>query len=147
MIITITEVTQEFAKNGAEYMKVKGTTQDGKEVTKSIFDNLQASWPLLEEGTTLDFKMEKKGQFWNVIEISAAKEPQPEEATAALPSKAEVQMSKDDWAEKDRITRKSIERQKSLDLAIKVVELLGIKTGITEKAIATAKIFELYLEG
>ena len=72
MIITITEVTQEFAKNGKEYLKVKGTTPDGKETTKSIFDNLKEAWPLMEVGAVLDFTMEKKGQYWNVVTVKPA---------------------------------------------------------------------------
>ena len=74
MIITITELTQEFTKSGAEYVKAKGVTQDGQESTKSIFNNLKDSWPLLEVGATLDFTMEKKGQFWNVTAINPAGE-------------------------------------------------------------------------
>ena len=69
MIITITEVSQEFTKSGAEYLKIKGTTPDGKETTKSIFNNLKDAWGLLVEGATLEFTLEHKGQFWNVVEI------------------------------------------------------------------------------
>ncbi len=68
------------------------------------------------------------------------------EAAPALLNQ-EPQMTKDDWAEKDKITRKSIERQKSLELAVKVVEISGVKTEITEKVITIAKRFEAYLEG
>lgn len=71
MIITVTELTQEFTKSGAEYVKVKGTTPDGQESTKSIFSNLKDSWTLLEVGATLDFSMEKKGDFWNVVAIKS----------------------------------------------------------------------------
>ncbi len=89
MIITITQVIQEFTKNGAEYLKVKGTTADGKEITKSVFDNLEESWELLQEGATLDFKLEKKGQFWNVAGISEIGEPASPQKRNTTPSRVE----------------------------------------------------------
>ncbi len=56
-------------------------------------------------------------------------------------------MSKDDWSEKDRITRKSIERQTALNNAVAVAELVKEYEITTAKIIATAKLFEAYLEG
>lgn len=57
------------------------------------------------------------------------------------------EMSKDDWAEKDRITRISIERQTSLNAAVEVAKLMGVDKVTTEKIITTAKRFEEYLRG
>ncbi len=57
------------------------------------------------------------------------------------------EMSKDDWREKDRITRKSIERQSSLNAAVELAKLLGADKVTSDKVIATAKLFESYLEG
>lgn len=74
MIVTITEVSQEYTKNGDEYRKVKGVTGDGKETTKSIFNQHQDKWELLKEGSTLEFQMAKKGQFWNVVDFRPAAE-------------------------------------------------------------------------
>lgn len=76
MIINITTVEQAFTKDGAEYRKVKGIS-DGREVTKSVFDNHKDKWELLKENATLDFKMVKKGQFWNVEDISIPNLPPP----------------------------------------------------------------------
>jgi len=81
MIVTITEVSTEFTKNGAEYRKVKGITSDGKETTKSVFDSLEDKWNLLQENRTLEFKVEKKGQFWNVVDILEVEVPPPTKAT------------------------------------------------------------------
>ena len=53
-------------------------------------------------------------------------------------------MSKDDWAEKDRITRKSIERQQSLEQAVNLCIANKIPL---EKIGSIAKTFEAYLEG
>ena len=156
MLVTITRVTQDFTKSGAEYLKVKGVTGDGKETTKSVFDNLKDKWPLLKEHATLDFKMEKKGQFWNVTNITPAGEvikSTPSEPTPAGVQKAyetakkELDtMSKDDWDARDKRTRKSIERQTAGNLGVKCVELSGVKEGITKKAITSAKDWEKYFE-
>jgi len=57
-------------------------------------------------------------------------------------------MSKDDWAEKNRVTRKSIERQTALNCAVEFAKILmTVKPGIkTEQIVATARVFETYLE-
>ena len=56
-------------------------------------------------------------------------------------------MTIDDWAEKDRITRKSIERQTALNNAVEVAKLIGADKVTSEKIIATARRFEAYLAG
>ncbi len=67
-----------------------------------------------------------------------------EESHTSLPPASE--MTPDKWAEKDRTTRKSIERQTSLNAAVELAKKVdGIVT--SEKIIATAKVFEAYLEG
>jgi len=79
MIITITDVESAFTKNGDEFKKVKGVTDKGQETTKSIFNNLQNKWGLLEENATIDLKLEKKGQFWNVVDVLPCEFPEPQE--------------------------------------------------------------------
>jgi len=74
MIATVVSVSEEFTSKGAPYKKVMVVDGQGKETTKNVFSGLEEKWPLLEEGKTLDFKMEKKGQFWNVIDIIPAGE-------------------------------------------------------------------------
>ena len=127
------------------------TWQDGK--TDNIFN---ADWlPLLEqsqkENCLLYFTKEKSedGKFYNIkslkliaktVEVSVKK---PSEVNTEKPK---TDMSKDDWSMKDKITRKSIERQTALNAAVKVAELMAAKEKITEGIISTAKRFELYLE-
>ena len=58
-------------------------------------------------------------------------------------------MSKEDWAERERITRKSTERQTALTDATRVAVAkisAGDKDITTEKILASAKVFETYLE-
>ena len=71
--------------------------------------------------------------------------PKPE--IKGVPLNLEHGMGKSDWAEKDRITRKSIERQTSLNAAIELGKALGIAPLTSSQVIATAKLFEAYLEG
>ena len=87
MIITVISVSEEFTKNGDAYKKVTCATEDGRETTKSIFNQLEAKWPLLVEGKALEFKMEKKGQFWNVVDITAVGDslPPPKSDKTVLP--------------------------------------------------------------
>jgi len=73
MIIKITEVTSEYTSKGSEYLKVKGITPDNNEVTKSVFDNLKDFWDLLEVGNSVDFTLEQKGKYWNVVGIKPVK--------------------------------------------------------------------------
>ena len=81
---------------------------------------------------------------------SGVVKPKPQQLAPkekAMPSKESADMTKNDWAEKERITRKSIERQKSLEMAVELAKLMGADKATTEKIIATAKKFEEYLEG
>ena len=74
-------------------------------------------------------------------------EPKQEEEKKEEKPKQGSQMSREDWAEKDNVTRKSIERQTSLNAAIELGKILGPDKVSTEKILATAKVFEAYLEG
>lgn len=56
----------------------------------------------------------------------------------------ETGMTKGDWAEKDKITRKSIERQTSLNAAIELAKIKGADDA--KRVLATAIFFEYYLE-
>ena len=69
-------------------------------------------------------------------------EPKEKEVNTVKPSQ-KAEMSKDDWAEKDQRTRKSIERQKSLELA---VNLCIAKLINKEEIPKYTKSFEKYLE-
>ena len=74
----------------------------------------------------------------------------PSQTTPPSPPSAKPEttptMTKEDWAEKDRITRKSSERQTSLNCAVAIAKQVdGVVT--TGQIIATAKVFEAYLEG
>jgi len=150
---TVSSIEQAFTSSGAEYKKLKVMDENGKETTKTVFDNLQDKWSLLTEGAYLEFKMEKRGQFWNVIDILPLDEtPQvaPKGSEPPLVEKAKKldekagEMTKEDWAIKAALTRKSIERQKSLELAIQSMSSLGEFE--PENIIKQAQRFERYIE-
>ena len=75
------------------------------------------------------------------VTIRTNKESTPETKPALSPQST---MAKEDWAEKDRITRKSIERQTSLNAAVELAKAGIIKP---EQVIPSARKFEEYLEG
>jgi len=152
---TVSSIEQAFTSSGAEYKKLKVTDENGKETTKTVFDNLQDKWSLLIEGAYLEFKMEKRGQFWNVIDIlpldeTPAPQVAPENKEPPLVTEAKKlnkeagEMTKEDWAIKAALTRKSIERQKSLELAIQSMSSLGEFE--PENIIKQAQRFERYIE-
>ena len=86
MIGTVVSVKEEFTTKGDPYKKVEVLDGTGKQTTKNIFSQLEDKWPLLENGKTLEFKMEKKGQFWNVVDIFMPELPEPKPAGAPLPA-------------------------------------------------------------
>ena len=103
-----------------------------------------------KEHQTVWFKKGKmKGYAHPILEVDGeptgewCNEPKGE----VKPPELQPEMSKDDWIKKDRITRKSIERQKALELAVEMAKLFGADKATTAKIIATAKLFEAYLEG
>ena len=70
MHFQITKVSQEFTKNGDEFKKITGfNVETNQESTKSVFNNLEGKWGMLEEDRIVQLKLEKKGQYWNVVDI------------------------------------------------------------------------------
>lgn len=157
MIARITNIEQAFAKTGAEYRKVTVVDENGKETTKSVFDNLSDRWPMIDEGLNkfFDWKMVKKGQFWNVADIKPLELPPAQPSSNVLPEHQAVieeaisgdKMTKEDWPAKDRVTRKSIERQKALDLSVQwCIAKLSNEDVKTTHILSVAELFESYLE-
>ena len=105
MILTLTGVTQEFTKTGAEARKITGTKDDGNEITKWVFDNMKMAWPLLVEGNKVELKMVQKGQFWNITNIKKADEEWPENTEAVKPE--EVAQKPEQQKEIDKATARS----------------------------------------
>ena len=155
--------------NGKSYWKI--TWQDGQ------FDNIfNSDWmPALlssrDTGRMVDFTREPTpdGKFKNIKSVALAalpaaaatiprNEPKPPQSTqgTVLPppggiiQPAKEEMTKTDWAEKDKITRKSIERQTALNAAIELAKLTIVKQPEkvnSENIVLTAKYFEAYLAG
>ena len=105
-------------------------TKDGKE---------WFSHPIKDrDGETAGWCNEKKDQ-------ESYHDPNPPTQTTTEPSD---KMSKEDWADKDTKTRKSIERQKALGCAVSFASA-KIQAGVDLKADAVEKVailFEHYIE-
>lgn len=145
MILLILSFEEKTTKSGeAKYLLVKGTNiQTQKEGEVRVFNNLESKWSLVEKNKFVEFKMKKDGKYWNVEDILPAPTPSPTpapkqdsplvaaaKAMGAVPiePKPEPPQSKSTplsdkmtpelWDAKEARTRKSIERQKSAELAV-----------------------------
>ncbi len=132
--IKIDKITSKPTKTGGTFTIIT----DDKGAKFSGFD---VSLSNLKKGDIIEAEIIIDGNYHNIqdgweLTKSAMPEPVPEHKT---------EMSKDDWAEKDRVTRKSIERQKSLEMAVELAKSSAEKVTV-EKIIATAQVFEAYLE-
>lgn len=163
MIVTI--VSSEI-KQGAkgDYLYIKYIDhKDNSEHAKAIFNTLKAKWGLISYGAILELKQDAKYNVTDIIPGSEnLKEPvKPEPAPLDKDTQEEIKkayeeatqktsqskstsdkMSKDDWDEKDKRTRKSIERQKALELSVNY----SPDNYTLEDMIKSAKRFEKYLE-
>ena len=84
MIGKIENVEQAFSSKGDEYLKVTVTNEsNGQTTVKNIWNQLEQKWPILVIGSRADFKMEKKGQFWNVIDVLPVDMPPPQQPQPA----------------------------------------------------------------
>ena len=114
-------------------------------------DNIfNADWlPLIEqsqkESRPLHFTKEKAdyGKYYNIKTLELAiKEVSVLLQGGVQPEKPKDDMSKGDWAAKDKITRKSIERQKSVECAVMLCQSAQIKS---DEILAYAKTFEEFI--
>ena len=152
MIITITKVETAETTNGNEYRKVTGTAtnREGevRETTKSVLDNLKDKWPLLVENATLEFKMEKKGQFWNVIDIKPiTREDLPAERPPPEPIQKET--GRVDTARVEQQAQENQPDARTLDIhrqvAVKEIGELWRCGHITEDDAVNKKLIAWYM--
>ena len=135
-VITVESITQKNGTKG-DYLSIGGS--DGK--TYNIFN--EKLFGIFELNKAVKLSGEMNGKYFNTKNA----EPVGELINKMIEKGGKVTsvepMTKEDWQEKERITRKSIERQKSLEMALKALEV-----GATDLdgVIPTAIRFELYLE-
>ncbi len=78
-----------------------------------------------EDNLNVEIEKEKKGQYWNIksVKLVASSETVKEiEKQGGKLVSVEDKMTKEDWDAKDQRTRKSIERQKALEIANEYVK-------------------------
>lgn len=135
-IITVKSTEMKDGKNGP-YLAV--SAHDGH--IYNIFK--EELHELFQDGMAVKITGELKGKYFNTQHAEMVKDALVRKIAAEGGQIVEEKMTKDDWAEKDKITRKSIERQKSLEMAVETLKAGAIKD---EQVIPTAKRFEKYLE-
>jgi hypothetical protein len=151
VIIKITHREVKPTKDGKnKYLEL--TKEDGKK--KVIFSDLYDKWELCQEGESVELKLDPNQNFKVVDIIPVAETPQA--GTAIVPEESPLiqeakkldeeagKMTKTDWAIKDAVTRKSIERQTALNNAVTSQSSLGEFD--PEALVKAAQRFERYLE-
>ena len=153
---SVTESEWTESSKGIKYLKttIRGEGKDNhfNVFAPAIQKTLSEAF---EQGLWVNYKIDKEGNFWNIIEAKKVGEilekKMPSQPTPKIPIKEQPpqkepisEMTPDKWAEKDRITRKSIERQTSLNAAIELAKVGIIKP---DQVLPSARKFEEYLEG
>ncbi len=137
MKVGIQKVEKMTSEKAGDYLKISYLTDTGKEGFKNIFKDLKDKWPLLEEGAEVELTTEKKGQFWNVVDI------------APLGEKSESKPAKPQSKPEGR--NKSFALSYSKDLFTAIIQAGGLKDStvsqIVTLIITQAKEFEKYLDG
>lgn len=143
-------------------LEVAGQNKYGNDYWEVVWDDDKkdkvfdfAHFSILEEAKegnlNVEIEKEKKGQYWNIksVKLVASSETVKEiEKQGGKLISVEDKMTKEDWDAKDQRTRKSIERQKALEIAeIWCGEFIKTGTPVkTEELIKVAQRFEKYLE-
>jgi hypothetical protein len=105
-----------------EYLKVHGiNTANQKDQTISVFDNLQTKWELIKEGKIVNIKMEQKGKYWNVTDITPADVLPPAPVKTATETTAPEKEWKIDGQVKPHLTNLSKDEQ--IEKAVWIKEL------------------------
>lgn len=157
MIVLVKE-RNEIIRGTYTNLEVKGINQaTQKETRQELYSTLSEKWDLIEVGKMIELVMEDKGTpgkpKWQVVDVKAvagtpvakAEVKTPVVGMAGVKDEPENEkMTKEDWDKRERKTRKSIERQKSLELAVELAKIKG--TDDTAKVIVTAARFEKYLD-
>lgn len=143
MIIKIAHREVKPTRDGKnKYLEL--TKEDGKK--KVVFSDLYDKWELCQEGESVELKLDPNQNFKvvDIIPVAEQAEEEPPLVTQAKKLDKEAGMTKTDWAIKDAVTRKSIERQTALNKAVDSQASLGETD--PEVFVKVAQRFELYLE-
>ena len=105
-------------KYGNDYWEV--VWDDDKKDKVFDFGHYETLCEAEEGNLNVEIEKEKKGQYWNIknVKLVASSETVKEiEKQGGKLISVEDKMTKEDWNEKDQRTRKSIEKQKALEIA------------------------------
>ena len=154
---SVTELEWAESSKGIKYLKTTIKGDDEKDNHFNVFDpDIQKTLSeAREQGFWVNYKIDKKGNFWNITEAKKTGDiledilekkisSQPIPKIPTLQKEYTPGEMTPKWAEKDRITRKSIERQTSLNAAVELAKGGIIKP---DQVLPSARKFEEYLEG
>jgi hypothetical protein len=149
MYIKLTKIDNDAEISGYDAIEVTGKQLDnGKTWSKSFFANNGNLVGALDEfgvGEDVNVVMEKKGKFWNIKDFKEMTDADYEQVGGGGSKKRSTGgsgkgstgslaksdgMSKEEWAEKDRITRMSIAKSVALKEAVN-----NLKEGATAAAV------------
>ncbi len=102
--------------------------------------------PILNEAGEQEYNEDGKLLWCNETNTGDVSRPEKPPASPLPKEIDKPNMSKEDWREKDKTTRKSIERQTSLNAAVELAKLAPSKASVIF-VIEIAKVFEAYLDG
>jgi len=102
-------------------------------------------------GVTLNYCVNPHGgadMLWNAtpVKIEVVAPTHLEKSGALTAPDTKPVMSKEDWSEKDRINRKSIERQTALKSAVELAKMSEAGKATPNTVIQAASLFEDYIE-
>lgn len=143
-------------------LEVAGQNKYGNDYWEVVWDDDKkdkvfdfAHFSILEEAKegnlNVEIEKEKKGQYWNIknVKLVASSETVKEiEKQGGKLISVEDKMTKEDWAEKDRLERQSIHRQKASDIGTRWCStIIGTGTPVsTKQMMDVVKMLEHYYE-
>ncbi len=133
-------------KYGNDYWEV--TWDDDKKDKVFDFGHYETLCEAKEGNLNVEIEKEKKGQYWNIksVKLVASSETVKEiEKQGGKLMSIEDKMTKEDWDAKDQRTRKSIERQKALEIAERWGEAI-IGTGTPVETKDVLKVADLFYD-
>lgn len=157
VIGTVVSVEQnvEIAKNGGgSYMGARLSYRDsnGKLVEQAFHNNVLKFNPKVKTalgninpGDTVTIVKEKKGDFWNVMDIVTGTAVPDAPAKAGVSQASPAPKSNYETSEERAKKQVYIVRQSSLSAATNLLALQGKKTATKEDVVTLAKYFESYV--
>lgn len=148
-IVTVKSTEQKESTKGNPYLSVVMTDEKGRGSTYTIFD--QSQWEIYKVGKALEIKIEKQGNYWNIIEVSGVadklppaqkpKSPPLQQGETPPPKTKEQEISEHVWFKElgEMIRAKDLDTSKGVGKTLrslyyhKMFDVLGIEISVEDK--------------